>query len=422
MRQPPWPFPVLRQWSTAADLPQPSGATADLGEGAMTNPKFLSNNVLAAEKALYKGHAVAAVAADSPHLAEEALSAIRVEYEVLPEVTDVLKAMEENSPLLHERLETFSFAGIQPGGLRSDDSEKGSNVSNHFVLEKGNPAEGFADAHVTVEREYRTATVHQGYIEPQSATALWNKDGELTIWCSSQGHFAIRDNTALVLDIPVSQIKVIPLEIGGGFGGKLSTYLEAVAALLSKKSGQPVKMTMNRAEVFEGTGPTSGSYVKVKMASDREGRLTAAEALLVYEGGAYPGAPISGGSQCIFGAYDIPNARVEAYDVVVNKPKTAAYRAPGAPAAAFAAETVIDELCEKLGMDPLEFRLRNASTEGTRQISGVAFPRIGYVETLKAAQEHPHYFSAPLRPEPGQRGGHRLLAQQHRPFHRFCQR
>ena len=388
-------IPGVKAVVTAADLPQPSGETADLGEGAMTNPKFLSNNVLAAEKALYKGHAVAAVAADSPHLAEEALSAIRVEYEVLPEVTDVLKAMEENSPLLHERLETFSFAGIQPGGLRSDDSEKGSNVSNHFVLEKGNHAEGFADAHVTVEREYRTATVHQGYIEPQSATALWNKDGEVTIWCSSQGHFAIRDNTALVLDIPVSRIKVIPLEIGGGFGGKLGTYLEAVAALLSKKSGQPVKMTMNRAEVFEGTGPTSGSYVKVKMASDREGRITAAEALLVYEGGAFPGAPISGGAQCIFGAYDIPNARVEAYDVVVNKPKTSAYRAPGAPAAAFAAETVIDELCEKLGMDPLEFRLRNAATEGTRQISGVAFPRIGYVETLKAAQEHPHY-SAPL--------------------------
>ena len=388
-------IPGVKAVVTAADLPQPSGETADLGEGAMTNPKFLSNNVLAAEKALYKGHAVAAVAADSPHLAEEALSAIRVEYEVLPEVTDVLKAMEENSPLLHERLETFSFAGIQPGGLRSNDSEKGSNVSNHFVLEKGNPAEGFADAHITVEREYRTATVHQGYIEPQSATALWNKDGEVTIWCSSQGHFAIRDNTALVLDIPVSRIKVIPLEIGGGFGGKLGTYLEAVAALLSKKSGQPVKMTMNRAEVFEGTGPTSGSYVKVKMASDREGRITAAEALLVYEGGAFPGAPISGGAQCIFGAYDIPNARVEAYDVVVNKPKTSAYRAPGAPAAAFAAETVIDELCEKLGRDPLEFRLSNAATEGTRQISGIAFPRIGYVETVKAAQEHPHY-SAPL--------------------------
>ena len=389
-------IPGVKAVATAADLPQPSGETADLGEGAMTNPKFLSNNVLAAEKALYKGHAVAAVAADSPHLAEEALAAIRVEYEVLPEVTDVVKAMDDDSPLLHERLETFSLAGIQPGDCSPhDDEQKGSNVSNHFVLEKGDLAKGFADAHVTVEREYRTATVHQGYIEPHSATALWNRDGEVTIWCSSQGHFAIRDNTALILDIPVSQVKVIPLEIGGGFGGKLSTYLEAVAAVLSKKSGQPVKMTMNRAEVFEGTGPTSGGYIKVKMAADSEGKITAAEALLVYEGGAYPGAPIGGASQCIFGAYNLPNARVEAYDVVVNKPKTAAYRAPGAPAAAFAAETVIDELCTKLGMDPLEFRRRNAAKEGTRQISGIAFPRIGYLETLKAAQEHPHY-SAPL--------------------------
>ena len=374
-------MPGVKAIATAADLPQPSGETADLGEGAMVNPKFLSNNVLASGKALYKGHAVAAVAADTPHQAEEALASIRVDYEVLPEVTDVVEAMGDDSPLVHERLETFSFAGIQPGGLRSEeDSSKGTNVSNHFVLEKGDPAKGFDAAHETVEREFRTATVHQGYIEPHSATALWNKDGELTIWCSSQGHFAIRDNTALILDIPVSRVKVIPMEIGGGFGGKLSTYLEAVAAILSRKSGQPVKMTMNRTEVFEGTGPTSGSYMRVRMGCDKDGSITAAAALLVYEGGAFPGAPISSGAQCIFGAYNIPNARVEAYDVVINKPKTAAYRAPGAPAAAFAAETVIDELCTKLGMDPLEFRLRNAAKEGTRQISGIAFPPIGYVE------------------------------------------
>ena len=390
-------IPGVKAVATSADLPQPSGQTADLEEGAMMNPKFLSNNVLAADKVLYKGHAVAAVAADSVHIAEEAIAAIEVEYEVLPGVTDVRKAMADDAPLLHERLDSFSLAGIQPGGLRSeDDSRKGTNVSNHFILEKGDPEEGFANAHVVVEREYRTSTVHQGYIEPHSATALWNAaDKELTVWCSSQGHFAIRDNTALILGIPVSKIRVINMEIGGGFGGKLTTYLEAVAGILSQKSGQPVKITMNRADVFEGTGPTSGSYMRVKMGADRGGRITAAEAFLAYEGGAYPGSPISGGSQCIFGSYNIPNVRVEAYDVVVNKPKTAAYRAPGAPAAAFAAETVIDELCEKLGMDPFEFRFLNGAKEGTRQISGIQFPRIGYLETVQAARDHPHY-SAPL--------------------------
>ncbi len=389
-------IPGVRAVATAQDLPQPSGRAADLGEGAMVNPKFLSNNVLAGEKVLYVGHAVAAVAADSLHVAEEALAAIKVDYQPLPEVTDVLKAMEEDAPVLHDRLATFSFAGIQPGGLRDeDDAGKGTNVSNHFILEKGDAEKGFAEAHVVVDREYRTATVHQGYIEPHSATALWNPAGELTVWCSSQGHFAIRDNVAIILGIPVSNVRVIPMEIGGGFGGKLSTYLETLAALLSKKSGRPVKMTMNRSEVFQGTGPTSGSYMRVKMGVDEEGRITAADAFLAYEAGAYPGAPISAGAQCIFGPYDIPNARVEAYDVVINKPKTAAYRAPGAPAAAFAAETVIDVICEKLRMDPLEFRLLNAAAEGTRQISGVSFPRIGFVETVRAAQDHPH-LAAPL--------------------------
>ena len=389
-------IPGVKAVVTSADLPQLSGQAADLGEGALVNPRFLSNNILAADKVLYKGHAVAGVAATNQHIAEEALSAIKVEYGVLPVVTDVLKAMEEDAPVLHERLETFSLPGIQPGGLRSgDDPRKSTNVSNHFVLEKGDTKEGFAEAHVVVDREYRTASVHQGYIEPHTATAFWNAGGDLTIWCSSQGHFGIRDSTARILDIPVSKIKVIPMEIGGGFGGKMVPYLEAVTAVLSKKSGHPVKVTMSRTEVFEGTGPTAGSYIKVKIGANREGRITAAEAILIYEGGAYPGAPISGGSQCIFGQYVIPNVRVEAYDVVLNKPKTAAYRAPGAPVAAFAAETVIDELCGKLGMDPLDFRLLNGAKEGTRQINGVRFPRIGYLETIRAAKKHPHY-SAPL--------------------------
>ena len=381
---------------TSADFPQLSGKLADLGEGAQINLKFLSNNCLAADKALYRGHAVAAVAATSPHIAEQALEMIDVEYEVLPAVTNVLDAMKEDAPLLHERLMTVAKPALQPGGLRSeDDPGKGSNIANNFVFELGDLESGFKQADVIVEREYNTATVHQGYIEPHSATAMWNADGNLTIWCSSQGHFHIRQQAADLLNIPVSKIKVIPLEIGGGFGGKLVSYVESVSALLSKRTGHPVKISMNRVEVFEGTGPTSGSYIKVKMGVDSNGRITAADASLAYEAGAYPGSPVNPGAQCIFGPYDIPNARVEAYDVVLNKPKTAAYRAPGAPAAAFAAETVIDEICEKIGMDPLEFRLLNAAKEGTRRVSGPMYPRIGCVETVQAAKEHEHY-STPL--------------------------
>lgn len=389
-------LPGVKAVVTSADLAQPGGRLIDLGEGAMVNPKFLSNNVLAADKALYTGHAVAAVAATSQHIAEQALSLIEVDYEVLPYVVDVLDSMKDDAPVLHERLFNATDANVRPGGLRTeDDTTKSTNVANHFVFEAGDIDQGFKEADVVVEREFRTQSVHQGYIEPHSATAQWAEDGKLTIWCSSQGHFNVRDQTAAMLGLPVSTIKVVPMEIGGGFGGKTLVYLEPVASLLSKKTGQPVKVSMSRSEVFEGSGPTSGSYMRVKMGANKEGKITAADITLIFEAGAFPGSPINPGCQCILGPYDIANGRIEGYDILLNKPKTAAYRAPGAPAAAFAAETVIDEISEKLGIDPLELRAINGAKEGTRRITGPVFPRIGFLETVEAAREHEHYI-APL--------------------------
>ena len=385
-------LPGVEAVVTAADFSQPRGRIADLGEGAMANPKWISNNCLASEKALYKGHAVAAIAATSLHLAEHAISLIDVDYEVLPGVTDVLQAMKDDAPVLHERLANLENANIRPGGLRDDDdTEKATNISNHFFFELGDTEQGFKDADIVVEREYRTATVHQGYIEPHSATAMWGEDGKLTIWCSSQGHFQIRDLTGLVLGVPVSQIKVIPMEIGGGFGGKTVIYLEPVAAVLSKKTGRPVKVSMGRAEVFEATGPTSGSYIRVKIGANKAGMITGADITMMYEAGGFPGSPINQACQCVLSPYDIANGRIEGYDVVVNKPKAAAYRAPGVPAAAFAAESVIDEICEKLGMEPLEFRTKNASKEGSRRIPGPVLQKVGYLETLAAAMDTEHY-------------------------------
>ena len=385
-------LPGVEAVVTAADFSQPRGRIADLGEGAMANPKWISNNCLASEKALYKGHAVAAIAATSLRLAEHAISLIDVDYEVLPGVTDVLEAMKDDAPVLHERLANLENANIRPGGLRDDDdTEKATNISNHFFFELGDTDQGFKDADIVVEREFRTATVHQGYIEPHSATAMWGEDGKLTIWCSSQGHFQIRDLTGLVLGVPVSQIKVIPMEIGGGFGGKTVIYLEPVAAVLSKKTGRPVKVSMGRAEVFEATGPTSGSYIRVKIGANKEGMITAADITMMYEAGGFPGSPINQACQCVMTPYNIANGRIEGYDVVVNKPKAAAYRAPGVPAAAFAAESVIDEICEKLGIDPLEFRTKNASKEGSRRIPGPVLQKVGYLETLAAAMDTEHY-------------------------------
>ncbi|HET6882469.1 MAG TPA: xanthine dehydrogenase family protein molybdopterin-binding subunit [Pirellulales bacterium] len=372
---------------TAADLPDLRDKVADLGEGRV-NLAHLGANCLAHQKALYRGHAVAAVAAVSPHVAEEAARLIKVEYEPLPSVTWVLDAMLPDAPLLHEDLYTEDMTGHRT-------SDKPSNTSKYLLFEEGDIAKGFASADVVIEREFKTASVHQGYIEPHVSTALWNVDGQLTVWTSTQGAFTARQQTAELLQIPISKVKVVPCEIGGGFGGKIPVYLEPVAALLSRKSGRPVKMVMTRAEVFEGSGPTPGSFVRVKLGAKKDGRIVAAQAWLAYDAGAYPGGMIGPGCMCVFSCYDIPNYRVEGYDVLVNKPKTAAYRAPGATQAAFAAEQVVDELAEKLGIDPIDLRLKNAAKEGTKRVGWPAYPKIGFVETLQTAKNHPHY-KAPL--------------------------
>ena len=379
---------------TSADFAQPGGKITDLGEGAMANPKWISNNVMAAEKALYKGHAVAAVAAINNEIAEQAAALIDVDYEVLPAVTDVLEAMKDDAPVLHERLANSTTADIRPGGLRDDDdTEKATNISNHFTFELGDADKGFKAADVIIEREYRTATVHQGYIEPHTATAMWGEDGKLTVWGSSQGHFQIRDLISLVLGIPVSHIKVVPMEIGGGFGGKTVIYLEPVVAALSMKSRRPVKISMGRSEVFQATGPTSGSATRVKIGANNDGKITAADITMIYEAGAFPGSPIVQACQCVLTPYEIADGRIEGYDVVVNKPKAAAYRAPGVPAASFAVESVIDEIAQKLGVDPLEFRVKNGVKEGSRRIPGPVLQQVGYMETLSAAMNSDHYKS-----------------------------
>ncbi len=385
-------YPGVHAVVTSADWPETSRRLSDLAEGAIQNLGFLSTNVLARGKALYKGHAVAAVAAASPHVAEKALELIRVDYEVLPPALSADEAMQPGAPVLHEKLASLSNPALRPGGLLDDDDDtEGSNVANHFEFRLGDVEQGFKDADVIVEKETATVPVHQGYIEPHAGTAQWGADGKLTIWSSSQGQFTVRDHTARFMGIPVADVKAIPLEIGGGFGAKTVLYVEPVAALLSRKSGHPVKVQMSRKEVFEATGPTSGTQIKVKLGATNDGKLVAAEARLVYEAGAFPGSPVSPGAQCMMAQYDIPNAYLEAYDVVINRPKSAAYRAPGAPASAFAMETAIDELCEKLGMDPLEFRLRNSSKEGVRRVTGPMTPKVGYVETLQALKDHPHY-------------------------------
>ena len=367
-------LPGVRAVATAADFaPLPADDA---------NFSFTLSNVLARDKVLYKGHPIAAIAATSVHIAEEALALIEVDYEVLPAVFTADEAMKEGAPVLHEHLPAHSpVAGDAPS----------KNVANRSESTLGDIEQGFAEADIIVERKTSTVPVHQGYIEPHSGTAQWHDDGNLTIWSSSQGHFSIRDFTARALGLAVANVKVVPLEIGGGFGAKMRAYVEPVAAILARKAHAPVKLTMTRAEVFERTGPTSGTQIRVKLGAKRDGRLTAAEAIMVYTAGCFPGSSVGGGTRCIMTGYDIPNARIEGFDIVVNTPKTAAYRAPGSPAAALAFETALDELAEKLEIDPIDLRLKNSAREGTRRILGTLMPKVGFIEVLEAAKNHPHY-------------------------------
>ena len=381
-------YPGVLAAVTAKDFPRsdaPAEEVVQLGE-LSTQLGFLRGNILAGDKVLYTGQPVAAVVAANAHVAEEALSLIEVEYELLPSVLTAPEAMKDGAPLLHDDLKTEELG---------EQTDRASNVAQHFQHVLGDTKKGFAEADLVIEREFDTATVHQGYIEPHNASAFWNKDGKVTIWCSTQGPFEVRDATASALSLDVADVKLVPMEIGGGFGGKFDPYTDPVAAMLSKKTGQPVKIVMSRSEDLESTGPTPGSNMRIKIGATKDGKIVAAEAYLAFEAGAFPGSPVGAAAMTVFAAYDIPNVVIDGYDVVVNKPKSNAYRAPGATQAAFAAETVVDEMVEKLGQDPIEFRLMNAAKEGTRRADGPVNPRIGCVEVLEAMRDHPHY-KAPL--------------------------
>jgi CO/xanthine dehydrogenase Mo-binding subunit len=380
-------LPGVKAVVTAADIPELASVEAGGGEGA-ANMRDLSRNVLAREQVLYHGHAVAAVAATSAELAEQALAAIEVEYEPLAPVLSIEAALAPDAPLLHAEMKTRGADANLP------------NVASRIVFSRGDPEAAFAAADVVVERTFRTQTVHQGYIEPHAVVARTNTDGQSVVWCCTQGPFMVRAYCAAVLGLELSQLKVVPSEIGGGFGGKTTVYVEPLAILLSRKSGRPVKIVMSREEVFRATGPAGAARLDVKFGATRDGRLTAGSARMWYEAGAFPGSPVQAGAMTVLAPYALDHFAIEGFDVVVNKPKTAAYRAPGAPQAAFAVESLLDELALKLGIDPIELRLRNAAREGTQTPYGPRFKKIGMIETLEAARAHPHY-QAPLAPNQG---------------------
>ncbi|MFI4975392.1 MAG: xanthine dehydrogenase family protein molybdopterin-binding subunit [Caulobacterales bacterium] len=383
-------LPGVKAVVTGSDFPNLADEFVEGGEAA-SNLRDLAMNVMARDKALYDGHAVAAVAAVSNAVADEALSLISVKYEVLPHVIDVEASMAPNAPVLHARMFTE--------GLEERPTLP-SNIARRNRIARGDLDAGFAAADVIVERRYTTQAVHQGYIEPHACVCSWAADGQCNVWSSSQGQFMVRTYCAKVLGLEISNIRVTPAEIGGGFGGKTTVYLEPLALALSRQSGHPVKMVMTRDEVFRATGPTSGAVVLVKLGAKKDGTIVAADVELKYQAGAFAGSPVGAGSMTALACYDIPNFRITGWDVVTNSPKVAAYRAPGAPISAFGVESAVDELALKLGMDGLALREKNGVRNGVKASYGPTFANIGYLETLAAIRDSEHY-KTPLGPNQG---------------------
>ncbi|MDP9136821.1 MAG: xanthine dehydrogenase family protein molybdopterin-binding subunit [Pseudomonadota bacterium] len=371
-------LPGVKAVITSDDLP-------DLTNGDRTMRDILEN-CMARKKALYDGHAVAAVAAVDAATARKALKLIRVDYEILPHVTDCDEAMKPSAPVLHDDIFT---EGVEPKPTTS------SNVSKRSEFGHGDVDAGFRQADVIVERSFKTEQAHQGYIEPHACLANVGPDGQGELWVCTQGHFVYRNQCAQLLGMDISKLRVTASEIGGGFGGKTHIWIEPVALALSRKANRPVKVVMSREEVFKASGPTSSTSVDVKIGATKDGRITAAEATLRYQNGAFPGPWAELGAMTSFACYDLQNVRTIGYDVIANRPKTSAYRAPSAPMAAFAVESVVDEVAKKIGMDAVDFRIKNAAKEGTKSSYGPTYGPIGIGPTLVAAKNHPH-MKAPL--------------------------
>lgn len=369
-------IPGVKAVVTQADLPVPDNQSL----------RDVRENVLAGERALYDGHAVAGVAATTLAAARAALDAIAVDYEPLPHVTDVDEAMKPGAPvILPGRVDETVPAGFS------------ENVTGYWEFGHGDVDAGLAKADRVIKRSFRTAATHQGYIEPHACLASMNTEGKGEVWCCTQGQYNVRTICAGLLGIDEAQLRVTPSEIGGGFGGKTVVFIEPVALALSRKTGRPVKIVMSREEVFRASGPTCSSSSDVEIGMTKDGRIVAARAHFRLQGGAFPCETASMAAQAAFAAYDIAAVRTYGYNALTNRPKEAAYRAPGAPMAVYAVESVVDELCQELGLDPLEVRLKNAARKGTLSSYGPTFNEIGLVATLEAAKAHPHY-AAPLAP------------------------
>ena len=364
---------------TGGDFPEIKPGTiipfGETGADAWTSAVI----VMARDRVTWRGQPVAAVAAVDAHVAEAALALIDVAYEPLPVVMDIDAAMAPAAPVIWPDHKPKGFDGMSP--VR--------NAGSRTLIERGDAASALASSAAVVEASVIVDTGHQGYIEPHAVVAEADPQGNVTIWASTQGAFQVEIQTAVLLGLPQSKLKVIPLEIGGGFGGKITVHVEPVAARLAQLTGRPVKIVMSREEMLAGgSGPAAAAKIGVKVGADASGKLTAVDGHYIFDTGGIPGTPTILVMQASTNCYKWPAVRLEGFDVVTNKPRTEAYRGPGGIQAAFATEQAIDELALKLGLDPLELRRRNAPVTGDLMPAGTQYPSIGITTILDRVAAH----------------------------------
>jgi CO/xanthine dehydrogenase Mo-binding subunit len=329
----------------------------------------------------YVGQPVAAVAAATVEAAEAAAAAVEVVYEALPRVLDLEAALAPGAPLVHPEWASYTALPI----LKRD-----GNVCNRARIVVGDVERGFLEADRIFEHRFRTGMVHQGYTEPRAAVAQWDASGQVTVWSNTQLPFDIQNTLAEILRIPPSKVRVIVPGIGGGFGGKLRVGVEHVAAILARQTGRPVRLATTSAEELTAAYPRQGTLVEVKTGVTRDGRITAKEARIWFDTGAFAGSGpgvASVATLVLAGPYRIPNLLVEGYAVYTNKTNCGSFRAPSGPQANFAVESQMDLIADALGLDPLEFRLRNIVREGEEGPTGQVLTAVGLEECLRRAAD-----------------------------------
>jgi CO/xanthine dehydrogenase Mo-binding subunit len=378
-------LPGVRAVITAKDIPQ-------LKKKAPTR----AHAVLAIDRAVFMGQPVAAVAADELSIAEEALDLIKVEYQVLPVAVDPLKSMQPGAPPVADAgTEADTSEALAHSAVAIAKTEaapaKAVNISQQARLTRGDPAKGFAESDHVLEKTYRVPMVHQGYLEPHAVLAEWDRNGLLTLWASTQGSFNTRSEVADVLGIPENNIRVIPVECGGGFGGKIRALCEPVTAVLAQVTKRPVRYVMTRREELEAGMPAPQVIIKLKTGVKRDGTLMAVDAETVIDSGAFSGAVLAVSAVFIGSMYKWPSFDLRGFEVLTHKPSVAAYRAPVAPQTIFAIESQMEQIARDLGLDPVEFRMRHLIQEGDPMVNGQPWQSNGAKQVLARIAQHPHW-------------------------------